>query len=116
MTYIRPIDTPTNPNWAYAEEPLDLIPRTNDPTGAGQRMVDLCSLPTLTQGQYAGQPFGDTMLPWQRELIRYIWGHTDANGDRDHANFVLQDRQGRREINVCRNVGIVSRDGPGHAR
>ena len=45
-------------------------------------MVDLCSLPTLTQGQYAGQPFGDTMLPWQRELIRYIWGHTDANGDR----------------------------------
>ena len=82
MTYIRPIDTPTNPQWAYVEEPLDLIPRTSDPTGSGQRMVDLCSLPTLTQGQYAGQPFGDTMLPWQRELIRYIWGNTDANGDR----------------------------------
>ena len=94
MTYNRPIDTPQNPNWQNAECPLDLIPATADPHGAGQRMVDLCSLPTISQGDLAGSGFGEVMAPYQEALIRYIWGNLDSAGHRKTKTLFLKIGKG----------------------
>jgi phage terminase large subunit-like protein len=78
----RPWKTTANPNWAYAENPVDLIPATDDPHGRGELMVRLVGSAIITQGPAAGQRFSEVMLPWQRELVRYIFGETDKHGRR----------------------------------
>jgi phage terminase large subunit-like protein len=78
----RPWKTTANPEWAYAENPVDLIPATDDPHGRGAMMVRLVGSAIITQGPAAGQRFSEVMLPWQEELVRYIFGETDKHGRR----------------------------------
>ena len=79
----RPHGTTANPDWANATCPTDFVPTTDDKHGRGKRMVQMVGAFKLTQGQYAGRRLGDgVLLPWQTDLVRYIFGETDSKGNR----------------------------------
>ncbi len=82
MTFARPIDTPRNPQWFEATTALDLIPATSDPAGRGELMASVVGQFLLTQGEFAGRRLHEVMLPWQRDYLRYLFGNTDAQGNR----------------------------------
>jgi phage terminase large subunit-like protein len=89
MTYRRPKGTTANPRWAHAEKPEHLVPLTDDPTGLGERQVRLCGMTLMSQGPASGQRFSEAMLPWQRDIIRYVWGERDEDSNRKVRQLVL---------------------------
>jgi phage terminase large subunit-like protein len=105
----RPHGTTANPNWASASKPTDLIPTTDDPHGRGARMVKLCGAYTITQGALHGQRFGDIMLPWQRDLIRYTFGHTDPSGHRvvQRVGLIIGKGSGKSILLAALALGVV---------
>jgi phage terminase large subunit-like protein len=82
MSYERPHETTCNPGWREASEPLDLIPTTDDDNGLGAEMLHFVGAFLMTQGARSGERFGEVWEPWQRELIRYVFGATTPEGRR----------------------------------
>lgn len=58
----------SKPEWHLARSPEDIIPDVPDPFGKGARFLRLTNLFLMTQGNCAGDRFGDHILPWQTKL------------------------------------------------
>ena len=63
----RKIHSTSNPNWAHATTPADIIPKL--PASAkAKEILRLSGLFILSQGEHAGDRFGDHRLDWQNRL------------------------------------------------
>lgn len=89
------------------ERPEDLIPVLDDPTGEGERALEIASRLIVTEGRFAGERFGNVAAEWQRRLIRAIWGHRDAEGRRIIRRVVLTVARKAGKTTLASILGLV---------
>ena len=69
MSYVRSTTT-ANPNWAYAEKAIDLVPVLSENSDLADKFTTLCGRFMMTQGDAAGSRLEDVILPWQEAAIK----------------------------------------------